>query len=123
MKRTWPVPSDLGPHGSKYWTRTARLLFKSGSLHELDRETFHTLCSVYDRMVAADLEMRRDGVAVESGIRKGVLKKHPAYSIWKTSMDTYIKLLAHFGLSPLSRGEKVTPKQEEDSNGKTRFFK
>ena len=123
LKRMWQAPKDLSAFGLSLWERAGRELVKSGSLEEMDKEAFLTMCQCYDRMMEADAEMRREGLSVESGIGAGIKKKHPSFAIWKTSLDAYTKLLSHFGLSPQSRGERIRPKEQEEKNGKAKFFK
>jgi len=120
IKTLWKVPTELGVYGQAIWKRVGKQLVKDESLDDLDRETFQTLCSNYDRMRFADDEIKTDGLTIDDG--RGVKKKHPAFAIWKTSQDNYVRLLSHFGLSPHSRGKKVEPKQEETIDGKKRFF-
>jgi len=121
LKIMWKVPKDLGPYGRELWKNAGRELIKSGSLLEMDKEAFLTMCLCYERMMQSDHEMQRDGLQVESGTGPGIMKKHPAFAIWKTSLDAYMKLLSHFGLSPQARGVKVSPK-EEVNNEKDKFF-
>jgi P27 family predicted phage terminase small subunit len=123
LKSMWKVPKDLGPYGRELWRRAGRELVKAGSLEEMDKETFLTMCLCYDRMMKADKEMQDEGLSVDSGTGPGIKKKHPSFAIWKTSLDAYMKLLSHFGLSPQARGSKVLPQQEVKENGKDRFFK
>jgi P27 family predicted phage terminase small subunit len=123
LKTMWRAPKDLGRWGKELWKQAGGELVKAGSLEPMDRQTFLTMCICYDRMMAADAEMREDGLSVDSGTGPGIKKKHPSFAIWKTSMDGYMRLLGHFGLSPQSRGLKVKPKEEAKGNGKERFFK
>lgn len=121
ITRLWPIPLDLGEHGRKLWKSAGRRLVESGSLDDLDRETFETLCRAYHKMVAADRLLEVEGLSVND--QRGSNKKHPAFTQWKAYSDLYLKLLGHFGLSPYSRGMKVIPKEEKQENGKKRFFK
>ena len=121
LKTMWQVPKDLGRYGKGLWVRAGKELVKAQSLEQMDKETFLTMCICYDRMMQADQQMQKEGLSVDNG--RGVKKKHPAFAIWKTSLDGYMKLLSHFGLSPQARGLKVNPKEEEKENGKERFFK
>ena len=123
LKTMWRVPKDLGPYGRELWQRSGRELVKAGSLEEMDKEAFLTMCLCYDRMMKADQEMQEEGLSVDSGTGPGIKKKHPSFAIWKTSLDAYMKLLSHFGLSPQARGVKVNPKSEVKKDGKDRFFK
>ncbi|HOI95029.1 MAG TPA: phage terminase small subunit P27 family [Syntrophobacter fumaroxidans] len=120
IKAMWPAPKGLGNYGTDLWKRVGKSLVKSGSLDDLDRETFETLCRNYERMRLADELMTSEGLTVDGG--RGVPKKHPAFSIWKTAHDNYVRLLTHFGLSPMSRGTRVEPKEPESNDGKNRFF-
>lgn len=121
ISRLWKIPEDLGEHGRRLWKSAGPLLVESGSLDDLDRETFTTLCRVYHKMVVADSLLEVEGLSVDG--LKGTNKKHPAFSQWKAYSDLYLKLLSHFGLSPYSRGVKIHPKEEEKKNGKSKFFK
>jgi len=121
MSRLWECPPDLGDHGKRLWKNAGRLLVQAGSLDELDRETFETLCRVYHKMVVADSLLEAEGLSVE-GLH-GTDKKHPCFTQWKAYSDLYVKLLSHFGLSPYSRGIRVQPKEEKKESGKARFFK
>lgn len=94
---------------------------EAGSLDDLDRETFETLCRTYHKMVISDIALEEEGLSVE-GLR-GTTKKSPFFTQWKAYSDLYLKLLSHFGLSPQSRGMKVRPAEEVKENGKERFFK
>jgi P27 family predicted phage terminase small subunit len=119
--KLWKAPSDLGEHGKRLWKSVGPRLVESGSLDNLDRETFETLCRVYHKMTVADRLLENEGLAVD-GLHD-TTKKHPAFTMWKAYSDLYLKLLSHFGLSPYSRGVKITPREEENSDGKNRFFK
>ena len=121
ISRLWQIPEDLGKHGRKLWKNVGPLLVESGSLDQLDRETFESLCRVYHKFIVSDLELEEAGLSVAD--KKGSEKKHPAFTQWKAYSDLYIKLLHHFGLSPYSRGVKVRPKEEATANGKAKFFK
>jgi len=121
ISRLWKIPPDIGEHGRRLWKSTGPRLVESGSLDDLDRETFETLCRVYHKMVVADRLLEAEGLSVEG--LKGTNKKHPAFTQWKAYSDLYLKLLHHFGLSPYSRGVKVRPSEEVKENGKERFFK
>jgi len=120
IKQLWQVPNTLGEHGQVLYKRVGKELIKSESLDSLDKEAFVTLCQNYDRMISADAEIKKDGLTVDDG--RGVKKKHPAFAIWKTSQDNYVRLLSHFGLSPHARGRKIEPKKETKKNGKDQFF-
>jgi P27 family predicted phage terminase small subunit len=119
IKKIWKHPPGLGKHGRKLWSRVGNRLVDSGSLDELDRETFETLCRTYHKMVVADDLLEVEGLSVDS--ERGS-KKHPAFTMWKSYSDLYVKLLNHFGLSPSSRGIKIQPKEEVKKDGKDRFF-
>jgi P27 family predicted phage terminase small subunit len=121
ISRLWKIPEDLGVHGQKLWRNVGPLLAEAGSLDELDRETFETLCRVYHKMVMADHLLEEEGLSTDG--TRGTVKKHPAFTLWKAYSDLYLKLLSHFGLSPYSRGVKVVPREEGKDDGKTRFFK
>lgn len=121
ISKLWRVPPDLGKHGKKLWKNVGHLLVESGSLDELDRETFETLCRTYHKMMLADSLLEVEGLSVDG--LKGTNKKHPCFTQWKAYSDLYVKLLGYFGLSPYSRGVKIRPKEESMENGKKRFFK
>jgi P27 family predicted phage terminase small subunit len=107
----------------------------------MDRETFETLCRVYHKMVVADTLLETEGLSVgrkdtspggqvqgrmfgeSSRSIAGGIRKHPAFTLWKSYSEVYLKLLSHFGLSPASRGVRVQPKEGGKENGKDRFFK
>lgn len=119
--KIWSVPKDLGDHGKRLWRSVGPRLVEAGSLDDLDRETFETLCRTYHKMVIADIALEDEGLSVE-GLR-GTMKKSPFFTQWKAYSDLYIKLLSHFGLSPHSRGMVVKPAEEVKNDGKKRFFK
>ena len=119
VKNLWKPPASLGKNGRRLWSRVGQRLVDSGSLDDLDRETFETLCRAYHKMIIADDLLEAEGLSVES--ERGS-KKHPAFSQWKSYSDLYVKLLSHFGLSPSSRGVKIQPKEEVKKDGKDRFF-
>ncbi|MBF0232497.1 MAG: phage terminase small subunit P27 family [Desulfamplus sp.] len=119
IDRLWLVPPDMGEYGKALWKRIGKDLVESGSLDSLDRESFDTMCRNYDRMRVADKQMTDEGVTVDG--RDGP-KKHPAFPVWKTAFDNYVKLSSHFGLTPMSRGFKVTPTEKAVSNEKAQFF-
>lgn len=121
ISRLWPVPKDLGEYGRRLWRNVGPLLAESGSLDELDRETFESLCRVYHKFKRADLELEEAGLSMNDA--RGSEKKPPQFTMWKAYSELYIKLLSHFGLSPSSRGMKIRPREEEQKNGKSRFFK
>jgi P27 family predicted phage terminase small subunit len=121
INKLWSCPKDLGEHGRRLWRSVGPRLVESGSLDDLDRETFDTLCRTYHKMTVADINLESEGAFVD-GLR-GTIKKSPFLTQWKTYSDLYIKLLSHFGLSPLSRGKRIQPMEAVQANGKDRFFK
>ena len=110
IQKLWLCAKDLGEHGKRLWRSVGPRLVEAGSLDDLDRETFGTLCRTYHKMVVADALLEVEGLSVEG--LKGTNKKHPAFTQWKAYSDLYLKLLSHFGLSPQSRGMKVRPAEE-----------
>jgi len=121
VSKLWKAPSDLGDHGRRLWRSVGPHLVETGSLDELDRPSFEVLCRTYDRMVTADLQLKEEGLVVEG--LNNTTKKHPAFAIWKSYSDLYVKLSMYFGLTPHGRGEKVKSRNEEKENGKDHFFK
>ena len=121
IKTLWRIPDDLGEHGRVLFRRVGKALVKANALDDLDRESFETLCRDYDLMRKAQLELDRDGLTVATPNGDG-LKKHPAFSIWKTAHDNYVRLCSHFGLSPMARGLKVDTQERKQSEKARRFF-
>lgn len=119
IRQLWKTPPTLGKHGRKLWTRVGQRLVDSGSLDDLDRETFETLCRTYHKMVVADDLLESEGLSVAS--ERGA-KKHPAFTQWKSYSDLYVKLLSHFGLSPYSRGVKIQPREDKKDDKKAKYF-
>ncbi len=122
IKILWKTPTELGKEGKKIYKRVGKELIKSGSLDSLDRESFIAMCENYDRMQEANAEIKKYGLTIPDGKSSEGRKKNPAFTIYKVSYDNYVRLLKHFGLTPLSRGKKVEPKQTEAKNGKAKFF-
>ena len=121
LTRLWIPPSHLGEHGSKFWTRTGRILIDKGILSPVDRESFTALCSAYDTMVKAKIQMDRDGLTVETS--RNDVKKSPVFSVWKVAVDQFNLLSKEFGLTPASRSKIKIEDPPEKDNGARKFFK
>ena len=124
LKRLWRTPDNLGEYGKQHWQETGALLVSNEILFELDKGPFELLCIAYNRVREAEALMQEQGIVI-SGAKEGTTKQHPALAVWKGAMDVYGRLCKHFGLSPLSRGEKITIKEKPKKGVKdvNRFFK
>jgi P27 family predicted phage terminase small subunit len=67
--------------------------------------------------------MEKEGISV-TGERGLTVKKHPAFSVWKTALDQFTRLCEQFGLTPMARNRlKIHEPEKEEEDGKKRFFK
>lgn len=123
IKKLWPMPKRLGKYGQSLYRSVGRKLVQNRQLDAIDRDLFISLCQAWELSQKALDEIIADGISVDGG--RKVLKKHPSFTIYKVSFDNYVKLCGHFGLSPLSRGEKfiTTEKPTKKEKKVERFFK
>ena len=123
IKKLWTMPDHLGEHGQAFYKRIGRELVKNRHLEGADYALFVSLCDQYDLAQLALLELHRDGISVSGG--REVPKKHPAFTVYKALMENFIKLCAHFGLSPKSRGDKfvIIEKPTKEELKVERFFR
>lgn len=114
------APADLSPDELECWNLHASELNALGLLTVLDIASFRLLvCQPYEMAKVARASMlmqptKKDGtpdgrrkptlaVVAEDTAHGGGLKRHPAFLVWKQSLELYRMGCAHFGLTPSSR--------------------
>lgn len=109
-------PSHLSPYARECWDRHAPELEALGLLTVLDAGSFELACESYAlaRYALEELRPRKadgtpDGrshrrqvVEVDKG-HGGMLRKHPAFSVFNMAQNAYKAWCAEFGLTPSSR--------------------
>ena len=123
IKKLWTMPANLGEYGSDLYASVGRKAVQNGTLEDSDRSMFISLCQSWQLSQMAWTDIIANGI-VADGDRK-TIKKAPSFTIYKASMDNYVRLCTHFGLSPLSRGDKfiITSKPTAKEKHAERFFK
>ena len=123
IKNLWAVPEDMGEYGKEFFRRIGPKLVKNKRLADEDYYSFIALCDNHHMAKTALKQIERDGITVDGG--RGVLKKHPAFAIYRVTFDNFAKLCNHFGLSPMARGEKfmVAERPSKKEKSVERFFK
>lgn len=111
-KKLWPSPSILGRQGKDFWNRIGKQLVSSGTLSELDKESFTALCIAYDTMMQAATVLKKESLVIRGDHGQETRKKHPAYPIFRASMKDFNALAERFGLNPMARGKLKIPTEE-----------
>lgn len=106
-------PEWMPATGRELWEELSVRLSESGVITVLDESALEALCLSYALMRQAAAEMLKEGFTVTGD--KGTIKKHPAFSIYKSNADTYRRFAEQFGLSPLARQRLDLPEPPKKS--------
>ena len=120
VNRLWPIPKEMKAYGAEFYKRIGKQLVVHGVLTELDKESFVSLCRLYQVEMLASNEIDRFGVNVVGS--KGVgMVKNPAVTTYKSALDMRIKLARKFFLTPGDR-KGIDLKKPVKANGKEKYF-
>lgn len=111
------APAELSPLARECWEHHAPELEHLGLLTRLDRGAFLFACECYALAVSALEEMRpktKAGAPRQRGWRTyqvttadpahgQMLKRHPAFLVWRQAQQDYRAWCVEFGLTPSSR--------------------
>lgn len=92
-------PFAMGDLALCEWKRYAPILTKLGVLNEGNAPAFASYCAAFEVYCLARLEM---GVCVALTTDSGGMKANPAASILLKSLDSMLKFLREFGMTPAS---------------------
>jgi P27 family predicted phage terminase small subunit len=98
-------PRDLRIRGRRLWWVLVKELKKMGVLRPADRLALSILCMFYEFMLDARDEIWKLPSAERYVVRsrRGGLRLHPLFQIFRDSAAEVVGLAAQFGLSPVSR--------------------
>ncbi len=120
INRLWPIPKEMKSYGAEFYKRIGKQLVAHGVLTELDKESFISLCRLYQVEMLASNEIDRYGVNVPGS--KGIgMVKNPAVTTYKSALDMRVKLARKFFLTPADR-RGVDLKVPNQPNGKEKYF-
>jgi P27 family predicted phage terminase small subunit len=110
------MPTHLSPYARDCWERHAPELEHLGLLTSLDAGSFEMACEAYALARHALEEMRprradgepdartnRREVLDVDRVHGGMLRKHPAFSVWNMAQNSYKAWCIEFGMTPSSR--------------------
>jgi P27 family predicted phage terminase small subunit len=112
-------PTYITGHGRKLWKDQGPKLIANKILTELDIPMFGTLYISWERMQDALDELTNDKLTING--ERGHLKKHPAFSIFKSYSDLFRRLAIDFEMSPASR-MKLDVKMLRKSDNKKSYL-
>lgn len=110
-----PARPRLSAVAGREWTRLAGLADGMKVLTTADGPILEATVYAFDELVAARAVLAREGRFYATRTKDGSTMKraHPAVSVAADAWRRYVTGLAHFGLSPASRGKVATAPQTE----------
>lgn len=103
-------PPLLTGDASDEWDRIVPQLLTLGLLTEVDGKALAAYCVSYGRWAAAEIEIARHGLLVDTPMG---LKVNPAVRIARDAMSQLKQFLIEFGLSPASRSRLIVAPPEK----------
>ena len=111
-----PVPPDGIPDCPDFltnearaeWFRTAKVLKEMQLLTPADRAALAAYCTAYGRWVEAEKQVQKFGTIVKSP-NKGFPMKSPYLTVADQAMESMLKFMVEFGLTPSSRSRIKVP--------------
>ena len=124
-------PSYLPPHARELWKELAPRLYATGRLLPEDVPAFTILCQAHHFQLHAAVLLMKEGLTVEdkvykrvvkgedgeATVLKGMIRKHPAWQMWRDSANVVRQYDTEFGITPSSRTRLEileTPDDEDD---------
>ena len=114
------MPKNLEGYGADFYKRVGRQLISVGTLTELDRESFISLCGAFHLMQKSLDSVNESGLNVKGS--SDDIKKNPALTTYKNASDIFHRLTKRFYLTPGDR-KGVDLKKPVEDNGKGTYFK
>lgn len=93
------------PYAYAFFENFWNKLFVAGLVQQEDRLVFEELCFAFELMVRARKTLLDEGLSEVDRAHGGMLKKHPAFQIYRDTQASFLKLAAKFGITPADRKE------------------
>lgn len=139
-----PCPAQFRGEAKREWKRISIALYKLGLLSDIDHAALEAYCVEYDRWCEAERKVRELGLMClptqkatdqtlfncpQSAVRSPQSEVHvsrllynPYLSIAAKAMERMVKLLAEFGMTPVSRVRLRSGKPEEQDKTEAFLF-
>ncbi len=121
-RKNTPKPNPVAPERPAWltgeaaaaWERLSPELGRLGLLTHLDAAALAAYCSAWASWRWAQAEIERDGAVIAG--HRGVLRKHPAWTIGRQAQGAMMAIGRDFGLTPLARQrlDVATVKEESE---------
>ena len=95
------MPPNMPDHARRLWRQVVPILADSKTLTPLDGAGLESMCLAYHVMKMAAAELAEAGGTHEDD--RGIVRKHPAFQVWRDSQATFRSWAGEFGLTPLAR--------------------
>ncbi len=95
------MPSGLHRYGQAYWRKVVGVLSEAGQLTPADTGGLEGLVYSYATMRVAAEQLATEGATHVD--ERGIIRKHPAFQVWRDAQASYRSWATQFGLTPLSR--------------------
>ena len=112
------LPSYLTEYGKEYFNKHYPLLQKTGVLKVTDLDAFFYLCFVRQELRECDETIAREGNVIRGSKENEVM--HPACRARKEYSADFLRMAAHFGLTPTSRQNLNIATDDKASDPKPR---
>lgn len=116
----FPEPTALWNSGRDAWRKMAKKLRARGILEDLDEEALYMMAQAYQFAEVMGATLMSDGLVGEDQAHGDRPRKHPAFQMWRESLDRFYKFAKDFGLTPAKREEMELTEVEKE---KTRMEK
>lgn len=138
-----PCPAQFRGEAKREWKRISIALYELGLLSDIDHAALEAYCVEYDRWCEAERKVRElgpmvapppkrsaDGLFSDSTAKSGcATEPHVSQLLWNPylaiaakSMERMLKLLAEFGMTPVSRVRLRSGKPEEQDKAEAFLF-
>jgi len=107
-------PRHLSRDGRAEWLRVGGMLLRSRVLTEADLTALSAYATFYGRWMAAEHEIKRNGILVPAGKDSDVRVQNPMLSVANKAFQQMSQLLGEFGLTPSSRTRIIASPASED---------
>ena len=119
-------PKDLSAGAKKEFLRISKLLTKAGILDQLDVVSLSNYCKIYDRMIKAEKDLKRNGSVMTDKYGAPVIS--PYFKVVSQCLEQLKFYFSSFGMTPSDRAkmsnqmniekeEKKDPLEELLGNG------
>lgn len=113
-------PKGLPPLARAEWNRVAPELHALGLSATVDRSSLLGYVLSYARAMAAEKQLREEGLTTETGT--GQPKAHPCVAIAHNEWAAVLRFASAFGLNPSARSRISTPQKPAADTTKKRLF-